>query len=511
MRPDRRRRQHRLAQRRRLGRQRLAVERRAPIPGTPASRAIAPTVAGASPERTFSVDVLLGEEGDRLGRVRAQPLGEDDEAERPHVVRERRLRAAAASGASARPSASTRRPPAASPRARSASAGSAAAKRSGAPSTSRSSPRSSALQRRREENGTCADDAARGRRRRAPRRRSPPASRLRDGRARRVAGERAAPASPRRRPSAGTSSTTRSVGSVSVPVLSVQTTSTEASDSIAFSCCASTPRCAILNADTAAVRLISRIRPSGTRLTIPAVSAWTRAAPPSTRSSTETASASESGIASASSHSSSRSLARSSGERGWRKARAVAVSCAARLSGPTAVASKSAAPSTAKEPDQTGSPGAAHDRLRLAGQVGLVEREPVGATRRCRRRRPGRRPRGARGRRRRPRRPARRRSTPSRTTDRLRRDQRRQPVERALGADLLERPDRDVRDEDAEEERVLPRGERDRQHAEREQDRVGDVQRVRDGRCSRRSGSSAGAAAARAPRGAARPRPRSAR
>ncbi len=70
-------------------------------------------------------------------------------------------------------------------------------------------------------------------------------------------------------PAAGTSPTTRSVGSVSVPVLSVHTTSTEASDSIAFSCCASTPRCAILTADTAAVTLISRINPSGTRLTIP--------------------------------------------------------------------------------------------------------------------------------------------------------------------------------------------------------------------------------------------------
>ena len=53
--------------------------------------------------------------------------------------------------------------------------------------------------------------------------------------------------------------------------------STEASDSTALSCCASTPRWAILNADTAAVTLISRISPSGTRLTIPAVTACTRA------------------------------------------------------------------------------------------------------------------------------------------------------------------------------------------------------------------------------------------
>ena len=53
---------------------------------------------------------------------------------------------------------------------------------------------------------------------------------------------------------------------------------------------------------------------------------------------------------------SSRSIALSSGERGWRKRRAVAVTCAAWLSAPTAVASKSPAPSTAKEPDSTSSP-----------------------------------------------------------------------------------------------------------------------------------------------------------
>ena len=61
---------------------------------------------------------------------------------------------------------------------------------------------------------------------------------------------------------------------------------------------------------------------------------------------------------------------------------------------------------------------------------------------------------------------------------RLRRDQRGEPVERALGADLLEGADRDVRDQDPEEERVLPRPEGDRQHAEDEQDPVRDVQRV---------------------------------
>ena len=128
-----------------------------------------------------------------------------------------------------------------------------------------------------------------------------------------------------------------------------------------------------------------------------------------------------------------------------------------------------------------------------------------------RRRPPGRRPSDARGRR--P--PPGRRGTlavdPVAHDHRLRRDQRGEPVERALGADLLERPDRDVRDQDPEEQRVLPRPEGDRQHAEEEQDPVRDVQRVGADDAARRSGSSAGAAAARAPPGAVRPRPRSGR
>ena len=76
---------------------------------------------------------------------------------------------------------------------------------------------------------------------------------------------------------------------------------------------------------------------------------------------------------------SSRSIARSSGERGWRKRCAVAVSWAAWLSAPTAVASKSPSPSTAKAPERTSSPVFAHHRLGLAGQLGLVERQPLGA------------------------------------------------------------------------------------------------------------------------------------
>jgi hypothetical protein len=94
-----------------------------------------------------------------------------------------------------------------------------------------------------------------------------------------------------------------------------------------------------LKADTAAVRLIRRIRPSGTRFTMPAVSSSTRALAVSTRAKAVTTSPTAIGIESASSNSSSRSFARSSGERGCRNARAVAVRRSARLSGPTAVAS----------------------------------------------------------------------------------------------------------------------------------------------------------------------------
>ena len=41
------------------------------------------------------------------------------------------------------------------------------------------------------------------------------------------------------------------------------------------------------------------------------------------------------------------------------------------------MASNSAAPSITNEPDHTGSPGPAHGGLGLAGQVGLIQREPI--------------------------------------------------------------------------------------------------------------------------------------
>ncbi len=157
-------------------------------------------------------------------------------------------------------------------------------------------------------------------------------------------------------PSAGISSTTRSEASVSVPVLSVHITDTEARLSIAFSCWARIPCRAIFAAVTAAVRLTSRISPSGTMLTIPAVSVSTASDWLTLRSASETPRPIPSGAMKPTITIRSRSIARSSGERGWRKARAVSVSRAAWLSAPTAVASKSPSPSTAKEPERTSSP-----------------------------------------------------------------------------------------------------------------------------------------------------------
>ena len=138
---------------------------------------------------------------------------------------------------------------------------------------------------------------------------------------------------------AGTSSTTRSDASVSVPVLSVHSTETDASDSIALSCCARTPRRAIFAAETAAVSDTSRMSPSGTMFTIAAVSVSTACAWLTSRIASEIASATPSGTITDTRMMSSRSIAFSSGERGWRKALAVAASRAARLSAPTAVAS----------------------------------------------------------------------------------------------------------------------------------------------------------------------------
>jgi hypothetical protein len=91
MRPNRRRSQNCLAQRRRFGWKRLAVERRrgpryAGVTGDRAHRG--GRVAGEDLQR----NILGGEERNRVGCIRPQLLGQQDEAECPHIHRERRLR-----------------------------------------------------------------------------------------------------------------------------------------------------------------------------------------------------------------------------------------------------------------------------------------------------------------------------------------------------------------------------------------------------------------------------------
>jgi hypothetical protein len=103
-------------------------------------------------------------------------------------------------------------------------------------------------------------------------------------------------------------------------------TSADASDSIALSCCASAPRRAIRTAATANVTLASRISPSGTRLTIAAVALGTASAVLVSRSTSEVPRMTAKGAMTATSASSSRLSARSSGDRGWRNARACPLS-----------------------------------------------------------------------------------------------------------------------------------------------------------------------------------------
>jgi hypothetical protein len=72
-------------------------------------------------------------------------------------------------------------------------------------------------------------------------------------------------------PSAYSTVVSRSSPAVRVPVLSTQTVSTEARLSVALICCTSVSRFARCLAATAKVTLISRTRPSGIRVTSPAV------------------------------------------------------------------------------------------------------------------------------------------------------------------------------------------------------------------------------------------------
>ena len=73
-----------------------------------------------------------------------------------------------------------------------------------------------------------------------------------------------------------------------------------------------------------------------------------------------------------------------------------------------------------------------------------------------------------------------------------RRDERGEPVERMLRADLLRDADRRVRDQHPEEERITPIRERERQRAEHDQDQIEDRERVRANDAARTSGCVAG-------------------
>ena len=217
----------------------------APAFGIPASSAIAATVSGASPEITFSVMPCARKNSTVSRASRAKLLGEHDEPERLETLRRLGRVGGRSSGASvaaegehppAVPGLRLGRAPRGSP------SGSAPARRGRIPAV-RAARRSSAAARRTAPGGDGLGLGGPG---------------LGDRLERRVAGSASWPRSARARPRArppvaagGTSATTRRPASVSVPVLSRQTTSTEASDSIAFSCWASAPLRAIRSAATA--------------------------------------------------------------------------------------------------------------------------------------------------------------------------------------------------------------------------------------------------------------------
>ena len=137
---------------------------------------------------------------------------------------------------------------------------------SGAPSTSTSSWNAAPDHFQRDANGT-----AERRLRRAAERRGDGVGRAPANAAGAATRARICRAADSGTPGAGTTSTSSSVPSVSVPVLSRQTVSTDASDSIAFSCWASAPARAMRTAPAANVTDASSTRPSGTIEMSPAV------------------------------------------------------------------------------------------------------------------------------------------------------------------------------------------------------------------------------------------------
>ena len=208
----------------------------------PTSAATAATVSGRSPESTFSSTPWRWKNSTA---ARASGRRRSPSTARPSA-------GTSCGPCSAEipfgdvPSATTRRPAFASTSATAASGPSA--KSSGAPRTTQRPSRRTAPNLRLEEKGTVAVAAVSG----WAGKRSASASTVafRTGASAAYSATHAASSSSAT-PCAVTTRRTSSRGSVSVPVLSRQTTSTDASDSTAFSCCTRAPRAVMRSAATA--------------------------------------------------------------------------------------------------------------------------------------------------------------------------------------------------------------------------------------------------------------------
>ncbi len=289
----------------------------APTTGMPASAAIAATVVGASPEMT-RISTFSSSRNAIVSRVSGRSSSASTTS--PSGVSpagggasgEARVR-----GTSPAASASTRRPAAASAATRAPSV-SSRAKCSGAPRTWVRPAIRTPLQRRREAKGTFSSIGSG-----VPGTKAATASRvpLRLGE---LAAKRPRTVenSPSSTPVAATSSTTRRVSSVSVPVLSRQMTSTEASDSTAFSCWLRAPRRAMRRVATAKVTATSSTRPSGMIVTTPATAVETDSRKGVSFSISDQPRRIPRGTIATPRIRISRSSASSSGERGWRNSRA---------------------------------------------------------------------------------------------------------------------------------------------------------------------------------------------
>ena len=377
--PDRGRRAHRLEQRGVGLGQRCGRRARRLRAGMPASRAIAPTVAGLSPETTFSATSSAAKNAtvaSALSRSRSArttiPSGRSGSGSGASGAGggQRRVRGRRARARGARRDASSDAPLAqravarrAAPRARRARAGRRRARARSSAGARRTAPGRSG--------SAAASPSAR------PAAWTASSVELRDGA---LAAKRPSARASRgsSTPSAGTSATTRSDASVSVPVLSVHMTDTDASDSIALSCCASTPRRAIFAADTAAVSETSRISPSGTMFTTAAVSVSTACAWPTSRIASETPSATAERH-----HHPDEDDQQPVHRLLERRARMAERARGRREPGGAAVGADRRRlearrrPRRRTSPESTSSPARAQHRLALAGQVRLVEREAV--------------------------------------------------------------------------------------------------------------------------------------